>query len=104
MDHKLAQLRAQVEEAVSYALGASRDPVLRDLLVVSVTSVRGAALLDIKVTTLENSPILEAAPILEKLNRAKGYLRSEIASGINRKRCPDICFSVASGGWPVARG
>ena len=100
--HKLAQLCAQVEEAVSYAFATGNDPLLNDLRVVAVRPVRGAALLEVEVATQETEG-LDPDQLLAKLERAKGYLRSEIANGIHRKRCPDLCFSIAPGVGPTAR-
>jgi ribosome-binding factor A len=92
-DYKLSQLCSQVEEAVVYALGASRDAALRDVLVVSVVPARGAASLQLTVES-DADGVDGMDRVHAKLTRAKGYLRSEIASAINRKRTPDLTFVV----------
>ena len=90
-DHKLAQLCRQVEDAVSLGLYSSRDPVLRDLCVIDVTPVRGAAVLLVRVTS-DGSCAL--ADIEAALDHARGYLRSEAAESIYRKRAPELVFEV----------
>lgn len=94
---KLFQLCSQVEEAVVYALGASRDAALRDVLVVSVAPARGAALLQVTVES-DADGVDGMDRVHAKLTRAKGYLRSEIAMAINRKRTPDLTFVVVPTG------
>lgn len=88
-DHKTIQLCRQVEEAISMALFASADPTLRDLHVIAVEPLRGAALLRVLVTT-ETEEALDPQLITDKLDRARGYLRAEVAKAINRKRVPGL--------------
>ncbi len=93
-DHKLIQLCRQVEEAISLALVSSADPIIRDLFVVAVEPVRGAALLRVLVATDKEAP--DCHRINDKLDRAQGYLRSEVARGINRKRVPSLELVLVS--------
>ncbi len=88
-DHKLVQLCAQVEEAIACALGASADSALRELLVVDVVPLRGASLLSVSVCPASTDEV--AYDFLQhKLDRARGYLRGEVARSIHRKRVPTI--------------
>lgn len=96
-DHKLAQLCAQVEEALDCALAASNDPVLRNLCVAAVIPRRGSACLEVAVMPTDESHAsseLLADTLLGHLERAKGYLRSEMAAAIHRKRAPELVFTV----------
>jgi ribosome-binding factor A len=98
-DTKTIQLCRQVEESVSYALAGSRSALLRDLYVVGVEPVRGAALLRVLVA-MEGSQN-ELTDTHEALDRAHGYLRGEVARAIHRKRVPVLHFVVVP---PVAGG
>jgi ribosome-binding factor A len=91
VDYKLGQLCAQAQEALAFALYTSADEVLRDLLVLSVSSARGAALLRVYVSA-ETQTIEDLDYVVAKLNYAKGYLRAELARWIQRKRVPDLEF------------
>ena len=82
------QLCRQVEEAVSFALVSARDPLLRDLVVLDVTPVRGAARLRVRVSTEAPDPPLD--DLEEALERARGYLRAEVAVAVHRKRTPEL--------------
>lgn len=98
-DHKLAQLCAQVEEALDCALAASNDPVLRNLCVAAVTPRRGSACLEVAVTSTDESHASSEFPadtLLKHLERAKGYLRFEMAAAIHRKRAPELVFTVTA--------
>lgn len=92
-DHKREQLCSQVSEAIAYALAASRDGELRDLIVDEVEPLRGTACLRVHVLAAAETPD-EADRALAKLERASGYLRAEVASSINRKRVPELVFQV----------
>jgi ribosome-binding factor A len=96
-DHKLAQLCTQVEEAPDCALAASNDPVLRNLCVAAVIPRRGSACLEVAMMPTDESHAsseLLADDLLRHIERAKGYLRSEMAAAIHRKRAPELVFTV----------
>lgn len=91
-DTKTIQLCRQVEEAISCALASSTSALLRDLYVVGVEPLRGAALMRVLVCTggVQN----DYQRINETLRRARGYLRAEIAQSIHRKRVPTLQFTL----------
>ncbi|WP_435010025.1 ribosome-binding factor A [Tundrisphaera lichenicola] len=84
--HKARQLCRQVLEVL--------DSLLDDLAVVSVDPAPDAATL--LVTVAGRPAILPVSPstILERLDRASGWLRSEVASAITRKRAPLLVYRV----------
>ncbi|MCG8418305.1 MAG: ribosome-binding factor A [Proteobacteria bacterium] len=94
VDRKLAQLCQQAREALSYALAGSADWVLRDVLIDSVMPAPDATRLLIAVHPTE----IEQIALLARLDAARGYLRSEVAAAIHRKRAPELVFRIASGG------
>lgn len=85
------QLSAQVADALTLALADARDPLLRELVVVSVLPRRGAACLQV---TLEVAPDRPIGEIQRRVERAVGWLRSEVADAIERKRVPDLVIFV----------
>lgn len=91
---KDVQLSGQVHEAITYALLCSTSPVLRELRVVSVESLRGSAAMLVHVEQGE----VDHAETTSALERAAGYIRAEVARTINRKRMPTIEFVIV----PVA--
>jgi ribosome-binding factor A len=93
-DKRSIQLCRQVEEAISCALVCSTNPILRDLYVMGVEPVRGAALLRVLVTT--EGEANDYQQTIEALARAKGYFRGEVARSIHRKRVPSLDFVVVA--------
>lgn len=116
IDRKLAQLCQQAREALTYAFATSTDEVLRELSVASVMPAPDSTRL--MVTVYISSPVtievvagaseLDQELLLDRqierdrdmvlgcLQRARGYLRSEVAASINRKRAPELAFTLAS--------
>jgi ribosome-binding factor A len=88
------QLCSQVARTLGEALGGCADEVLRDLHVVGVVPAAGGGRL---LVTLARSPSATPHPddlIAERLERARGMLRSEVAAAINRRRTPELIFRV----------
>ena len=82
----------QVQEAVSDALAAVDDEILLDLWVIDVREPPGGGPLTVVVGGARAAP----EEVLARLERVAGYLRSEIASAITRKRVPALAFELAS--------
>lgn len=90
-DRKERQLCRQVLEAVSEALSTLDDDVLMDVWVCDVTPAPDASRLAIVVRGPRDKPL---ALIKERLERAAGYVRTEVAHAITRKRTPVLTFEV----------
>ena len=90
-DTKTKQLCHQVEETISFALAASTSPLLRDLYVLGVEPLRGAAALRVLVAIEDEN---SAAEVAEALRRANGYLRGEVARAISRRRVPTLEYTI----------
>jgi ribosome-binding factor A len=84
--HKARQLCRQVAESL--------DALLGELAVVSVEPAPDAATLLVTVASRSSSPSVDPALILGWLDRASGWLRSEVASAITRKRAPLLIYRV----------
>lgn len=99
-DHKTLRLCDQVSKALALALaGECGDPILQSLNVESVAPAPDASRL--LVTVGLTDPTAGLADILDRLERAKGLLRSEVARAITRKKAPDLAFRIAP---PVENG
>ena len=103
-DKKTIQLCHQVEEAISCALVCSTSPILRDLYVLRVEAMRGAAALRVLVTMEgDDGEAHDLEQTKEALERAKGYFRGEVARSIHRKRVPSLDFTVVPSQTRVAQ-
>ncbi|HUE73282.1 MAG TPA: hypothetical protein VMP01_20560 [Pirellulaceae bacterium] len=90
---KAMQLCAQVADTMSQLLaGETSDDVLQSLEVVDVAPVPNAAQLLVTVAPAAGAPPLDEAQVYDALARAVGWLRSEIAAAITRKRAPRLSF------------
>ncbi len=94
LKRKAHQLCGQVGEALSFALGLSPDEVLEALHVVSVDLAPDTRRLLVTVGSLPSEG-LDPAEVIERLDHASGWLRSEVAMSINRKKAPLLVFRYA---------
>ena len=90
---KTRQICKEALRTLSYALGASRDERVRDLVVAAVDPAPDASRL---MVTLYCPGARDDIPaLLARLAGLRGPLRAEIAASIQRKRTPEIAFRVA---------
>jgi len=89
---KTRQLCGQIRRALDLSLAASADPVLRELFVVEVSPAPDASRVRVLIRPFD--PKLPPSTALGALQAARGWLRSEIAQAIRRKKVPELCF-----GW-----
>jgi ribosome-binding factor A len=95
---KARQLGRQVAETLDAVLaGDSRDELLRGLRVVSVVPAPDASRL--LVTVAPRSPDEAERPdpvgMLARLERASGWLRTEVAGAVTRRKVPALTFRLA---------
>ncbi|MCA9595516.1 MAG: ribosome-binding factor A [Myxococcales bacterium] len=93
-DRKLAQLCAQIQEVLSFALGDSSDDRLHDLVVHSVTPAPDGARLLVTVMATNESDMSSLEETHGALESARPWLRRQVAAEISRKRTPDLAFCV----------
>jgi ribosome-binding factor A len=87
---KALQLCRQVAEALHWILGSEcGDEALQALRVVSVEPAPSAARLLVTVQAEA-----DARAVLDRLAKAGGLLRSEVAASIHRRRAPELVFAV----------
>ena len=93
------QLCRQVQQELHFILGDCADDIVRDLMVEDVQPAPDASRLAVVVNT-ELSPRV----VLKQLYRMYGYIRTEIASAINRKRVPELIFQCVDRSKDLANG
>jgi ribosome-binding factor A len=96
-NRKALQLSGQVARTLSGLLAESEDDVLRDLLVVSVVPAPYASRLLVSVAP-SPAEAVEAPAVLERLERVRGRLRTEVAAAVHRRKAPDLTFRVVNAG------
>jgi ribosome-binding factor A len=89
---KLLQLCGQVREALISILPGCGDEVLRDVQVCSVEAAPNAGQLRATVTVPGDGP--DADIVRQRLKKAAGMLRWEVAGAIHRKHAPELAFEV----------
>lgn len=95
-NRKTLQLCGEVERTLNAVLaGECGDDLLRDVTVVSVVPAPHAARLLVTVSLPEAVP---PEQVLQRLDRARGRLRSEVAAAVRRRRAPELVFRVQHAG------
>ena len=93
---KALQLCRQVAEALDAVFAGCGDEVLNGLCVTGVKPNPHAGRL---LVTVAATPAAEPVPVTvaqERLGRAAGMLRSEVAAAIHRRRAPELTFVAAA--------
>ncbi len=90
-ERKIGQVCRLVEKTVQMAL-SSGDERLADLQIVRVEPAPDSRRLRILVITTQT--VSDNTHIVTAINQAKGWIRSEIATVLNRKRVPEISFQL----------
>ncbi|MBL8899303.1 MAG: ribosome-binding factor A [Planctomycetes bacterium] len=91
-ERKSIQLAAQIEECVRELLEReTRDESLQELSVLGAHVLPGAAHVAVVLRVPRRG---ELALWRAKLERARGWLRTEIARAIHRKRTPELVFEL----------
>lgn len=88
---KVRQLCRQVQEAVGAALGSLDDELLNAAWVAGVEPEPDASRL---VVFIEIGVDVSSDSLFARLERVAGWLRSEVAAAITRKRTPALVFRV----------
>lgn len=85
------QLCGQVRDALHGILAGCADGVLQQLAVVSVEPAPNTGRLLVTVRANGVEPFVAS----ERLGRANGMIRSEVAAVISRRYAPELAFRVA---------
>jgi ribosome-binding factor A len=95
--HKDLQLCRQVFDALTYALAELDDPVIDDLVLVSVTPAPNAARVQVNLVPAHAGVDREVA--VARLASIAADLRAEVAAEVTRRRAPELVFHL---GYPGA--
>src|SRR5947209_545598 len=93
---KALQLCRQVAEALDAAFTGCGDEVLNGLCVTGVKPAPHAGRLLVTVAATPAAEPMPVAVVQERLCRAAGMLRSEVAAAIHRRRAPELAFVTAA--------
>jgi ribosome-binding factor A len=90
---KARQLCAQVMDTLSLLFsGETSDEILQSLAILDVAPAPNASQLLVTVGPAAGAPALDESQIHAALARAGGWLRSEVAAAVTRKRAPRLSF------------
>lgn len=92
--HKDLQVCRQVYDALSYALAELGDPVIDDLVLVSVTPAPSAARVLVVLTTANTQLDIDVDEAMARLREAASELREEVAAELTRRKVPELVFRV----------
>ena len=96
-NRKALQLCGQIAQTLSAVLAwESGDELLQCLMIESVEPAPDST--RVLVTVSVPAGGVDAGAVLERLHRAAGRFRSEIAAAVHRKRVPELVFRVARRG------
>jgi len=88
LNRKALQLCAQVQQILNMTLGYCGEEALEGVYVVSVLPNPDSMHMLVRISGGEPSEVLAA------LHKVGGYLRSEVAQGIHRKKVPELRFAI----------
>ncbi|AMV29570.1 ribosome-binding factor A [Gemmata sp. SH-PL17] len=88
---KSQQLCRQVRDALHSAFAACSDPAIQAAGVVTVEPAPHSGRLRVLVSV---PPDFDHRTVADALERAAGFLRSEVASAISRRYAPELVFEV----------
>jgi ribosome-binding factor A len=91
--HKDLQVCRQVFDALTYALAELADPVIEELVLVSVTPAPSAA--RVQVTLVPSHDGVDQDAALARLHVIAPALRAEVAAELSRRRVPELVFRIA---------
>lgn len=94
-DNRVRQLCRQVQRTVWLCLsGECHDEVLSELCVHDVVPAPDAGRLLVQVYFANPRAAVPLVELLERLDSAKAWIRSEVARAIVRKRAPELAFQL----------
>jgi len=98
---KSQQLCAQVADSLQHLFGGEcGDEVLHAICLIEVSPAPDASQLLVLVGPAVGGAAFSADEVLAALDHASGWLRTEIAAAITRKRAPRLVFRYLPGATP----
>ena len=99
---KTKQVCKEVLRTLAYALGASGDEEVQQMVVVAVEPAPDATRLMVTICSPRSTPS-DVSRLIARLVALRGPLRAEIAAALQRKRTPELAFRVAPTVPPAER-
>ena len=94
--HKSMQLCKEARRVIPLVLiGELADPLLQQLQVVEVVTDGDGQFLNVTLGLISPERVVDEAATIDRLQRIEGFLRSEIARSVRRKRVPALKFRLA---------
>lgn len=93
-ERKVQQLCREVERTLSCALAACGDDQLRNLIVMAVDPAPDGSRLLVSLCPALGTLDVDVGALRQRLQDVRGFLRSEVAAAIQRKRTPELAFQV----------
>lgn len=94
-DRHTLQLCSQIAEELHLVFLDQDDDDLRDLSVIEVVPLSGAATLLVRVSYPARKPD-DLARVQAKLTSAQKMLRAEVANSITRRKAPELFFQISA--------
>jgi len=91
---KSRQLAAQVMDQLRLILAGLADPILTNLMVVSVQPAPNSGRLMVTVAGSSPTDAADTATVLTALEKATSVLRRGVAAAITRRYAPELVFRV----------
>ena len=92
LDPRGSQVVVSAQRTLALAIDDARDPVLARARLVSVAPHPDASCLRLVVA----AAAADVEPVREALARARSYLRGELADDLDRRRTPELVFTVVA--------
>ena len=98
------RIARNLELEIRLILEGAGDSGVRQLEVLGVTPEPGGKVFHVFVGPSRAQLVWgpHEAESIERLNKAKGYIRSELAPTLGLKRCPELSFHADPVAWAVA--
>lgn len=90
LDPRGSQVIASARRTIAMAMDDARDPVLTRARLVDVVPHPDASCLRIVVSAATD----DVEAVRDALQRARSYLRAELAADLDRRRTPEIVFTI----------
>ncbi len=98
-DRKTRQLCKEIKQTIALTLaGEMNEPILANLEVIQVDPISGSRDFMVILAWNGHKDYFEPKEIALTLQKVSGFLRSEIAHSINRKRVPELSFRLLAPG------
>ena len=92
--HKDLQVCRQVFDALTYALAEVDDPLIAELVLVSVMPAPSAARVQVTMAPSPTSSEIDRDAALARLHEVAPELREEVAAEVSRRRVPELVFRI----------